>query len=343
MGNAVRHGRHSDSNTRKMVEKMHQGLFASPDQATKQSAKDGSKKQGGARSGDKSTGQMKKKGNTNQREDTVKAAGSSAKKRRKKKTRPTSTEPRKGRKESFTKYMPNYVPTVPIDDTLGGVYDAVEHEDPHHGYYDGKTFTPIDETLAALCDVVEDEQLDTSTQHLRGVRPTTALPIKMPARSTQNPIRAQTYQERRYCSDATSVHTNDRYYGTYDNIYYYDNPDTVQNHHHDHHHGDNCAGDNYHNSDYNNDCNGNNYYADGAPGNDDNNTGACDSGGDNPGGGYDTGPSYDAGGSYDSGASYDAGGSYDSGPSYDAGGSYDVGGGYDTGGGYDGGGSSSCD
>ncbi|KAG1695042.1 hypothetical protein DVH05_020971 [Phytophthora capsici] len=40
--------------------------------------------------------------------------------------------PRKGRKESFTKYIPGYVPTVPVEDPeLFGVFDAVEYVDPY--------------------------------------------------------------------------------------------------------------------------------------------------------------------------------------------------------------------
>lgn len=131
MGNSMGHDRHRDSTTRKMVEKMHKGLFASPAQATKQSAKDETKTHKSTSSTNKH--QQKNKANPQQGGNAAKTSDSPTKKGRKKKNKRTSTEPRKGRKESFSKYMPNYVPTVPIDETLGGAYDAVEHETPTAG------------------------------------------------------------------------------------------------------------------------------------------------------------------------------------------------------------------
>jgi hypothetical protein len=69
-----------------------------------------------------------KEGNIQQQQ---KATNNGAKKGRKKKNKRTSDQPRKGRKESFSKYIPGYVATNPIDDELGGLFDAVEYNDPY--------------------------------------------------------------------------------------------------------------------------------------------------------------------------------------------------------------------
>ncbi|KAE8881078.1 hypothetical protein PF005_g27798 [Phytophthora fragariae] len=284
MGNAVRHGKHRDSNTHKIMEKMHKGLFASPAEATQQSAKDGKKSHSAANN--------QKKTKTQQDENAAKTVDSSTKKEeKKKKKKRTSTEPRKGRKQSFTKFMPNYIPTVPIDDSLCGIYDAVEHEDPYGGYYDGKSFKPIDEDLSALCDaveqedprggmcdsykprdalhdgksfipidealvalcdVIEDQEFDISRQQPQHVKPAAMVSAKIPAKPAEKYIRTQPYKGGRHVTN-----TNRRYDGTHDNIYYYDNPDTVHHHHHvhlDQQHGDNYmysdnTGGNNHNGD----------------------------------------------------------------------------------------------
>ncbi|KAL3657676.1 hypothetical protein V7S43_017478 [Phytophthora oleae] len=78
-------------------------------------------------------------------------AANGLKKVRKKRNKRPSDGPRKGRKESFTKYIPGYIPpdteeekeegyikyvpgqglTVPIDDALGGLFDAADYVDPY--------------------------------------------------------------------------------------------------------------------------------------------------------------------------------------------------------------------
>ncbi|KAL3657675.1 hypothetical protein V7S43_017477 [Phytophthora oleae] len=54
--------------------------------------------------------------------------------KKKKKKQHQFDGPRKGRKESFTKYIPGYVPTVQVEDPeLFGVFYAAEYVDPYTG------------------------------------------------------------------------------------------------------------------------------------------------------------------------------------------------------------------
>ncbi|GMF28060.1 unnamed protein product [Phytophthora fragariaefolia] len=304
MGNTLKHGRNRDPSVIKMVEKTNKGLYSSPQVTSK---------------GDKKTNACSNqeiKRNPQQQQTSNKKTALSTK-RENKKNKCISTEPRKGRKQSFTKFMPHYVHTVPIDDALGGVYDAVEHEDPHGGYYDGKSYVSIDEALLELCDVVEDEAprgcmngkdrsvvpIDETLSGLGGTVEDESLAIStqqqqhtsitgninMSAKPTEKCTRTRPYKPQRITSEAVSIHSNNsRYYGTYDNLYYYDNPDAG-------HHQDN-TGASCNSGASDNEC-GNIYYNDGICSTTGNNV--TDGGIDDSGTCYDAGSSYDVGGGCD--------------------------------------------
>ncbi|GMF37398.1 unnamed protein product [Phytophthora lilii] len=282
MGNSA--GRHIRD--RDVIDKMHKGLYATGPANTKHPAKTDAKT---IKKTPNSTEQgKKKKGNTQQ-----KAAGASTKKGKKSKAKGDPTQPRKGRKESFSKYIPGYFPTVPIDEGLGGLFDAAEYEDPYS---------------------IERKRLEDATRSSAGK------PASMPVNRNSSQAGKATCSvvkagNNSYAASATycvahpsncncqnNYHAQQQYYG---NDYYfigdYDSKDTTDSASSGHgghdDSGGNCADDN-------------------------NATGGYDGGSNDAEGSY-TCYNNDTSGGYD-GGSYDAG-------SYDVGG-YDGGGGCDTGG-----------